>query len=102
MESFISFGSFLVYVVLQLFIWLLVAWAIMSWLVAFNVLNTRNEVVRVVLSTLDRIFAPILRPIRRLLPDLGGVDLSPMVLILLILLVQQVLWPALVRNIVVA
>lgn len=84
-------------IALQWLIWLLVIWAVLSWLVAFNVINTRNQFVRTVLDTLDRLINPLLRPIRRILPDLGGIDLSPMVLILLIILVQRLL-PALLLD----
>ena len=66
--------------VLQVGIWLLIAYAILSWLIAFNVINTQNEFVRGVVRGLDRLFDPMLRPIRRLMPDLGGIDLSPLVL----------------------
>ena len=58
--------------------------AILSWLIAFDVLNTRNRTVHQVVSMLDRFTAPLLAPIRRVLPNLGGVDLSPIVLILLL------------------
>lgn len=75
--------------VLQWLIWGLVIWAILSWLVAFNVINTQNGFVRAVMTGLDRVFEPMLRPIRRILPDMGGIDLAPMVLILLIMLVQR-------------
>ena len=66
--------------ILEAGIWLLVAYAILSWLIAFNVINTQNEFVRGVVRGLDRLFDPMLRPIRRLMPDLGGIDLSPLVL----------------------
>lgn len=66
--------------VLQVGIWLLIAYAIISWLVAFNVINTHNEFVRGVVRGLDRLFDPMLRPIRRIMPDLGGIDLSPLLL----------------------
>lgn len=79
----------LVTMVLQWLIWALVIWAVLSWLVAFNVVNLQNGFVRGVVQGLDRFFNPILRPIRRLLPDMGGIDLAPMVLILLIMLVQR-------------
>ena len=65
--------------------------AILSWLVAFNVLNTRNRFVYLLGDFLARITEPALRPIRRILPTLGGVDLSPLVLILLLMFVQQFL-----------
>jgi YggT family protein len=82
---------------LQLLIWALVIWAVMSWLVAFNVINMNNGFVRAVVTGLDRFFAPMLRPIRRILPDMGGIDLAPMVLILGIILVQRLL-PALLLD----
>ncbi len=86
-----------VIVALQYVIWALVIWAVLSWLVAFNVINMSNGFVRAVVTGLDRFFAPLLRPIRRVLPDMGGIDLSPMVLILLIILIQRVL-PALLLD----
>ena len=82
--------GFVVYV-LQLFIWVIVAQAILSWLVAFNVVNTQNRFVSGFLRGLDRVLNPLLRPIRNLLPDLGGIDLSPMVLILGVMLTQRLL-----------
>jgi YggT family protein len=62
-----------------------------SWLVSFNVINTRNRFVHVVIDILNRITDPVLRPIRRILPNLGGLDLSPVVLFLLIWFVQNLL-----------
>lgn len=79
----------IVTMVLQWVIWALVIWAVLSWLVAFNVVNMQNGFVRGVVQGLDRFFNPVLRPIRRVLPDMGGIDLAPMVLILLIMLVQR-------------
>jgi YggT family protein len=84
-------------IALEWVIWALVAWAVLSWLVAFNVVNMHNGFVRAVINGLDGFFAPMLRPIRRILPDMGGIDLSPMVLILLIMLVQRGL-PALLLD----
>jgi YggT family protein len=75
--------------VLQWLIWALVIWAVLSWLIAFNVINMQNGFVRGVVNGLDRFFNPMLRPIRKILPDMGGIDLAPMVLILLIILVQR-------------
>ena len=73
---------------LQLYIWLLIASAVMSWLVAFNVINMRNEVVRVLWNFLYQVTEPALRPIRRILPNLGGLDISPIILLLVIFLIQ--------------
>ncbi len=81
----------IVIMALQWLIWALVLWAILSWLISFNVVNMHNGFVRGLYTGLERFFAPMLRPIRRILPDMGGIDLSPMVLILLIMLVQRVL-----------
>lgn len=76
---------------LQLYTYLIIASAILSWLVAFNVINTRNDVVRSILSFLDAVTEPALRPIRRILPNLGGIDISPVILILLIIFLQNLL-----------
>jgi YggT family protein len=70
---------------------LLIASAVLSWLVAFNVVNTRNQVVAMVGDFLYRLTEPLLRPIRRMLPNLGGIDVSPVILILLILLLENVI-----------
>ncbi len=75
--------------VLWLYTMLIIAMAILSWLVAFNVVNTRNDFVRGVWRFLDAVTEPALRPIRSFLPNLGGVDVSPIILILLIALVRM-------------
>jgi len=87
----------IIIMVLQWMIWGLVIWAVLSWLIAFNVVNMHNRFVRAVVNGLDRLFDPLLRPIRRILPDMGGIDLAPMVLILLIILVQRAL-PAILLD----
>ena len=81
----------LVDTIIGIYIWVLIASAILSWLVSFNVVNTRNRFVYLLGDFLHRITEPALRPIRRILPNLGGIDLSPLVLILLLLFVRQVL-----------
>jgi YggT family protein len=80
----------IILLVLQLYIWLLIAAAVLSWLIAFNVINTRNQVVAMVGDFLYRITEPFLRPIRQMLPNLGGIDLSPVILILIILLIENI------------
>ncbi len=77
---------------LSLYMWVLIASAILSWLVAFNVINTRNRFVYAVGDFLYRITEPALAPIRRILPNLGGIDLSPVVLILLLIFIRNLLW----------
>jgi YggT family protein len=81
----------IVLIALNLYIWLLIAAAILSWLIAFNVVNTRNQFVAGVAEFLYRITEPTLRPIRQFLPNLGGLDISPIILILIILLIERII-----------
>ena len=69
---------------LRIATWTIIIQAILSWLVAFNVINTHNNFVRSLLYALDRMTAPLYRPIRKILPDFGGLDFSPIVVLLLI------------------
>ena len=78
-------------VVLQIYVWLLIASAVLSWLIAFDVVNTRNQVVRTIGEFLWRITEPVLRPIRSITPNLGGIDISPVILILIIFFIQSVI-----------
>lgn len=78
--------------VIRLYIWVLIASVIMSWLIAFNVINTRNRFIYLVGDFLFRVTEPALRPIRNILPSLGGVDLSPLVLILALYFARDLLW----------
>ena len=76
-----------------IYIYILIAAAILSWLVAFNVVNTRNDIVRNIGHFLYAITEPALRPIRALLPNLGGIDISPLVLMIgLIFLDKLIVW----------
>src|SRR3954454_23698975 len=81
----------IVIIVLDLYVWLLIASAILSWLIAFNVVNTRNQVVSTIAEFLYRITEPVLRPIRRRIPDLGGLDISPIIAFFLLWLIQMYL-----------
>jgi YggT family protein len=76
---------------LQVLMWIIVIQAILSWLVAFNVINTHNDFVRSFLYALDRLTAPLYRPVRRILPDFGGLDFSPVVILLLIYVLRILL-----------
>jgi len=78
-------------IALQIYVWLLIASAILSWLIAFNVVNTRNQFVATAGEFLYRITEPALRPIRNLMPNLGGIDISPVILILLIFLIERII-----------
>ena len=77
--------------IIQIYIYLLIASVILSWLVSFNVINTHNQLVYTIGSFLHRITEPVLGRIRRYVPDLGGLDISPVVLILLLWFVQLLL-----------
>jgi YggT family protein len=74
--------------------WIIIIQAIVSWLVAFNVINTSSDFVRSILYALDRMTEPLYRPIRKIMPDLGALDLSPMVVLLAIIILQQAIVPA--------
>jgi len=78
--------------IITLYIWLLIASAILSWLVAFNVVNSRNPIVANIGEFLYRITEPALRPIRAILPNLGGIDVSPVILIILLLFLQRLIY----------
>ncbi|HSA79596.1 MAG TPA: YggT family protein [Geminicoccaceae bacterium] len=77
--------------IIWLYIWVVIASVVLSWLVAFNVVNTRNAFVHQVGEFLYRATEPALRPIRNVLPNLGGIDISPVVLLLLLYFVQRLL-----------
>ena len=82
----------LVDTIITIYIWLLIASAVLSWLVAFNVVNTRNPVVHTVGDLLYRLTEPLLRPIRAMLPHLGGIDISPVILIIGLLFLRQLIF----------
>jgi len=81
----------LVDTVINLYIWLLIINVALSWLVAFNVVNTRNRFVYMIGDFLHRVTEPALRPIRRIIPNLGGIDISPVVLILVLVFARNLL-----------
>jgi YggT family protein len=78
-------------IALQLYMYLVIAGAILSWLIAFNVVNTRNQLVAMISDFLYRITEPVLRPIRQFMPNLGGIDLSPVILFFIIILIDKVI-----------
>lgn len=81
----------LVYLVGQVLIWMLIIWTVMGLLINFNVINAFNPFVQSVMRSLDALFEPLLRPIRRILPKTRGLDFSPMVLIIIIYVLQALL-----------
>jgi YggT family protein len=82
----------LVTTLITLYIWIIIASAVLSWLVAFNVVNPHNSVVRAIGETLYRLTEPALRPIRSMLPSLGGLDISPVILIIILLFIERLLF----------
>lgn len=81
---------------LNLYTWIIIGSAIFSWLYAFNVVNTSNRFVGMIGEFLFKATEPALRPIRRIIPDLGGLDISPIILLLIIFFIRQLIWTALV------
>lgn len=74
---------------LRLYMWVVIISVVMSWLIIFNIINTRNRAVALIGDFLYRITEPALRPIRRFLPNLGGIDISPIILFFIIYLLQE-------------
>jgi YggT family protein len=81
----------LISTVIQLYIYVLIAAAVLSWLLAFNVINRHNQFVAMLVNVLYRLTEPVLAPIRRILPNLGGLDISPVVVILLLIFIQNLI-----------
>ena len=82
---------------LSILTWIIIIQVILSWLLAFNVLNVHSGGVRAFIVALDRITAPLYRPIRRLLPDFGGIDFSPLVILILIQVIKKLLQGVLIQ-----
>ncbi|WP_374305586.1 YggT family protein [Methylocella sp.] len=80
-----------VLLVLDLYVYVVIAAVILSWLIAFNVINTYNDVVRAIVNGVNALTEPVLRPIRQALPSFGGLDISPIVLFLIIFLIQRII-----------
>lgn len=96
MIELLSFISYLI----TLYVYIIFAGVIMSWLIAFNVVNAYNPFVRSLWQALTAMTEPLMRPIRRRMPDLGGLDLSPMILILGCLFIQWVVLPNIAKLVV--
>jgi len=77
---------------IEIYVWLLIAHVVLSWLTSFNVINARHAVIAQVGGFLYRITDPVLRPVRRFIPNLGGIDISPVIVILLLFFVRKLLW----------
>lgn len=92
MQSLVSLLS----TVIDIYVWLLIASAILSWLVAFNIVNTSNQFVSTIGQFLHRITEPVLRPLRQVIPAIGGLDVTPIVLILLLYFIRNLMWEYLI------
>ncbi len=87
---------------LTVFTFIIVAQAILSWLIAFNVINTYNEFVRAIWNGLKVITEPVYRPIRRVLPDFGALDISPLVVLLILYILNNIVIPTIKMQLVTA
>ena len=95
MVALIQFVFLIVHYLIQAVIWLIIAYVIVTWLAAFDVINMRNRMANQVVRFLERVNRPLLRPVSRIIPTLGGLDLSPMIVIIVLTAADQVLLPAL-------
>ena len=78
--------------IIDLYVWVIILSAVLSWLVAFDIVNMRNRFVYLVGDTLNRLTEPVYRPVRRFLPDMGGLDLSPLIVILGLWFLRDIMW----------
>ena len=74
---------------LNFYMWIVIAAVIVSWLIAFNVINTRNQFVGMIVDVLYRLTEPVFRPIRQFMPNLGGIDFSPLIVLLIIYVIER-------------
>jgi YggT family protein len=95
MAALIEFVFVILHYLIQAVIWVIIANAIISWLIVFDVVNMRNRIVRQIVTFLDAMTRPILKPLRRIIPTMGGIDISPLILIVVLSAADQVLLPAL-------
>ena len=83
---------------LTILTWIIIIQAVLSWLVAFNVINTTNDFVRSILFTLERLTEPLYRPIRRIMPDFGALDLTPLVVLIVLYILNNII----IRNMIIS
>lgn len=88
----------IIQVLLTVVWWIIIIQAILSWLIAFNVISTYNDTVRTIWEALKRMTEPMYRPIRRILPDFGALDLSPLVVLLILYILMNIVIPSLASN----
>ncbi len=95
MLAILNFIFLIIDFALNALVWLIIANAVVSWLIAFNVINLRNQIAYSIVRFLDQVTRPILAPFRRLIPSFGGLDVTPVILIVLVTAAQRTLIPAL-------
>jgi YggT family protein len=100
MVAIINFVFFIAGALLSLLWWAIIISAVLSWLVAFDIINLRNQAVYQISTFLDRVTGPVLRPFQRIIPPLGGVDISPIIVLLIITGVRSILLPALQHGLI--
>jgi YggT family protein len=83
----------IVYIITNVMWWIIIVQVIMSWAIAFNIINTYNDVVAQIWMVLEKMTAPLYKPFRRFMPDFGGLDLTPMLVLILIMIVQNAVLP---------
>jgi YggT family protein len=88
----------LVDLLLAIVFWVILIQVILSWLVIFNVLNTRSAGVRAFINGIDRVTEPIYRPLRRILPNIGAIDIAPLVVVIIIFFLRQYLLPGILME----
>jgi YggT family protein len=95
MSALIYFVFLVIDFLLNVVVWLVIANALVSWLIAFDIINMRNRAAYNAVRFLDRVVSPLLAPFRRFIPPLGGMDITPLILIIIIVAAQRALLPAL-------
>lgn len=99
MADILGFVNFIGMSILGIAWWMVIIYVVLSWLIAFNVVNMQNNFIYSLVRSLDRLVGPIMNPVRRYMPDLGGIDISPIVVLLLIEGIRSFLWPGLMNAI---
>ncbi|MCG9915434.1 MAG: YggT family protein [Phenylobacterium sp.] len=94
MIAIINFVFFILSALIELLTWAIIINAVLSWLVAFDVINLRNQFVFNIARALEAVTAPVMRPVQRMVPALGGVDISPIIVILVLMGIQRFILPA--------
>ena len=95
MDALLNFAEYIIQAALTIIVWLVVAYAVVSWLIGFQVINLRNPFVARATGFLEALVTPLLRPFRRILPAMAGLDFSPVILLIVVIGVQRYLVPPL-------